>query len=48
VVVDCETGSFRMGLAGRLAESLGAEHVPVAEVSAPGLAAIVQHSVGAA
>ncbi|WP_134742323.1 VWA domain-containing protein [Nocardioides sp. 503] len=48
VVVDCETGSFRMGLAARLAESLGAEHVPVAEVSAPGLAAIVHHSVGAA
>jgi magnesium chelatase subunit D len=48
VVVDCETGSFRMGLAASLATSLAAEHVPVAEVSAPGLAAIVQHSVGAA
>jgi magnesium chelatase subunit D len=48
VVVDCETGSFRMGLAAALAASLGAEHVPVGEVSAPGLAAIVQHSVGAA
>jgi magnesium chelatase subunit D len=37
VVVDCETGRFRMGLARRLAELLGAAHVPVDEVSAVAL-----------
>ena len=34
VVVDCESGPMRMGLARILADHLGAEHVPVAEVSA--------------
>jgi magnesium chelatase subunit D len=34
VVLDCETGRFRMGLAARLAEQLGAEHLPVGELSA--------------
>uniref|UniRef100_UPI003B3A6F94 vWA domain-containing protein n=1 Tax=Nakamurella sp. TaxID=1869182 RepID=UPI003B3A6F94 len=34
VVLDCETGRFRLGLAGRLADHLRAEHVPVAEVAA--------------
>ena len=38
VVVDCETGSFRMGLAAELATHLLAEHVPMAEVSAADLA----------
>ncbi|MGB3442589.1 MAG: hypothetical protein WBA97_27925, partial [Actinophytocola sp.] len=37
VVVDCETGRFRMGLAGTLAQLLGAVHVPVDEVSAAAL-----------
>ncbi|GAB3452278.1 VWA domain-containing protein [Actinophytocola sediminis] len=37
VVVDCETGRFRMGLARRLAELLGAVHVPVGEVNAAAL-----------
>ena len=37
VVVDCETGRFRMGLAAELAEHLGAEHVPLGEVTAEGL-----------
>jgi magnesium chelatase subunit D len=45
VVIDCETGPFRMGLAGELAAAMGGEHVPVAEVSAPALTAIVQESV---
>jgi magnesium chelatase subunit D len=45
VVIDCETGPFRMGLAAALAASMGADHVPVAEVSAPALASIVQDSV---
>lgn len=37
VVIDGETGPLRLGLAVRLAELLGAEHVPVAEVSAAAL-----------
>ncbi|WP_064062718.1 VWA domain-containing protein [Rhodococcus gordoniae] len=42
VVVDSETGRFRMGLAMRLAERLGAEYVPVGEVDADALAGIVR------
>ena len=34
LVVDCETGRFRMGLAATLTEALHAEHVPVGEVTA--------------
>jgi magnesium chelatase subunit D len=34
VVLDCESGRFRMGLAARLAEQLGAEHLPVGELAA--------------
>lgn len=34
VVLDCETGRFRLGLAVRLAEQLGAEHLPVGELAA--------------
>ncbi|MBB2987502.1 VWA domain-containing protein [Terracoccus luteus] len=34
VVVDCESGRFRLGLAGRLAAQLGAEHLPVGELAA--------------
>ena len=45
LVIDCESGPFRMGLAAELATYLHAEHVPVAEVSAPALASIVQESV---
>ncbi|MEB8326472.1 magnesium chelatase subunit D family protein [Dietzia kunjamensis] len=37
VVVDCETGRFRMGLASELAGHLDAEHVPLGEVTAQGL-----------
>ena len=50
VVVDCETGRFRMGLAADLAARLGAEHVPLGEVTAEGLAATVRartHTRGA-
>ncbi|MDQ4053799.1 MAG: VWA domain-containing protein, partial [Actinomycetota bacterium] len=42
LVVDCEAGSLRLGLASTLAERLRAEHVPVAEVSAPELARIAR------
>ncbi|MDN5896610.1 MAG: VWA domain-containing protein, partial [Nocardioides sp.] len=42
LVVDCETGRFRMGLAAELAEALMAEHVPVGEVSASALTDVVK------
>lgn len=42
VVVDCETGSFRMGLAGALADRLGARHLPLGEVSADALTSAVR------
>jgi magnesium chelatase subunit D len=34
LVVDCEAGAMKLGLAHTLADHLRAEHVPVAEVSA--------------
>ncbi|MCD2099205.1 VWA domain-containing protein [Rhodococcus rhodochrous] len=42
VVVDSETGRFRMGLAARLAERLGADYIPVGEVDADALTGIVR------
>ncbi len=42
VVVDCETGRFRLGLAAQLAGHLGAEHVPLGEVTADALAGVVR------
>ncbi len=45
VVIDCETGRMRMGLAVRLATRLGAEHVPVGEVSAEAITRHVQRKV---
>lgn len=42
VVMDCESGKMRLGLAAELAEHLGAEHVPVAEVAADTLAGAVR------
>ncbi|MFL6160341.1 MAG: VWA domain-containing protein, partial [Marmoricola sp.] len=44
LVIDCETGRFRMGLARTLAEDLGAEYVPLGEVSAEALAGVVRHA----
>lgn len=41
VVVDCESGRFRMGLAAELAGRMGAEHIPLEEVAAGGLVEIV-------
>lgn len=43
VVVDCEQGPMRMGLAQVLAGHLRAEHVPMAEVSADGLVDLVSN-----
>lgn len=37
VVVDCETGRFRLGLAAELSARMGAIHVPLAEVAADAL-----------
>ena len=34
VVLDCEVGRFRLGLAARLAAQLGATHLPVGELAA--------------
>ena len=42
LVVDCETGAFRMGLAGRLAEALTAQYVTLGEVGAASLAGAVR------
>jgi len=42
VVVDCETGRFRMGLASALASELRAEYVPVGEVNAAALVGVVR------
>ncbi len=42
LVVDCESGALRLGLAALLAEHLGAEHVPIAEVSAEALTGAVR------
>ncbi len=41
VVVDCESGRFRMGLAADLAARMGAEHLPLEQVAASGLVEIV-------
>ncbi|WP_148615992.1 magnesium chelatase subunit D family protein [Nocardioides rubriscoriae] len=42
LVVDCESGAMRLGLAARLAADLGAEHVPVGEVTAEALTSAVR------
>jgi magnesium chelatase subunit D len=42
VVVDCESGPVRLGLAGRLAGRLGAELVRLDELAADGLAGVVR------
>ena len=42
LVIDCETGKFRMGLAQQLAGHLMAEYVPLGEVSASALTDVVR------
>ncbi|GAB3568310.1 putative cobaltochelatase [Amycolatopsis endophytica] len=42
VVMDCETGRMRLGLAAELAARLGGEHVPLGEVAADALATEVR------
>ena len=41
VVVDCEAGPVRLGLAARLAADLGADHLPLADLAADALTAAV-------
>ena len=45
VVVDCESGRFRMGLAADLATRMHATHVPLADVSAHGLLEAINQEV---
>jgi magnesium chelatase subunit D len=40
VVVDCEQGPMRMGLAGSLAQAMQATHLPIADVSASALTSV--------
>jgi len=42
VVMDCESGKMRLGLAAELAARLGAEHVPLGEVAAESLTGAVR------
>ena len=42
VVIDCETGRFRLGLAAALAVRLGAEHLSVGDVAADTIADVVR------
>ncbi|TFV54186.1 VWA domain-containing protein, partial [Mycobacterium sp. PS03-16] len=46
VVVDCETGRMRMGLAQTLARHMDADHVGLAEVTAEALTGIVRDATG--
>lgn len=46
VVVDCENGRMRLGLAGTLAEHLRAEYVPLPQVSAEALTDVVRDATG--
>ncbi|MEV6878221.1 putative cobaltochelatase [Amycolatopsis sp. NPDC051128] len=48
VVMDCESGKMRLGLAADLAAHLGAEHVPLADVAAESLAGAVRARTGRA
>ncbi|HVW41555.1 MAG TPA: putative cobaltochelatase [Amycolatopsis sp.] len=48
VVMDCETGRMRLGLAAELAQHLGAEHVRLGEVAADALTSAVKSRLGRA
>ncbi|MEV5717031.1 putative cobaltochelatase [Amycolatopsis mediterranei] len=48
IVMDCESGKMRLGLAVDLATHLGAEHVPLADVAAESLADAVRARTGRA
>lgn len=42
IVIDCESGRFRLGLAADLASRMGADHLPLAEVAAQQLVEVVR------
>ncbi len=42
VVVDCETGRFRLGLAADIARRMGADHIPLSDVAAASLVTIIR------
>ncbi|SED40923.1 protoporphyrin IX magnesium-chelatase [Amycolatopsis tolypomycina] len=48
IVMDCESGKMRLGLAADLAAHLGADHVPLADVAAEALAGAVRARTGRA
>jgi magnesium chelatase subunit D len=48
VVVDCESGRMRIGLAGQLAAAMGAQHLPLEDVAADALTATVRSVAGSA
>jgi magnesium chelatase subunit D len=48
VVMDCETGKMRLGLAAELAARLGAEHVLLGEIAAEALTGAVRARTGRA
>ncbi|MEU0533577.1 putative cobaltochelatase [Amycolatopsis tolypomycina] len=48
IVMDCESGKMRLGLATDLAARLGADHVPLADVAAEALAGAVRARTGRA
>ena len=48
LVLDCETGRFRMGLAARLADLLRADYAPIGEIGAQVLTSAVAASRGTA
>jgi magnesium chelatase subunit D len=47
LVLDCETGPSRLGLAAQLAAAMGARCVPVAQLEASTICSIIRHDVGA-
>ena len=47
VVIDCETGKLRLGLAAALSDHLGAQYVPVGEVAADQVLSAVRRGVRA-
>ena len=46
LVIDCETGKFRLGLAAVLSDHLGAQHVPVGELAVEAVLGAVRRNVG--
>ncbi len=47
VVIDCETGKLRLGLAAALSDHLGAQYVPVGEVAAEQVLSVVRQTKAA-